>query len=253
MATGMGDGPMMIRVTDFSKAYGRTVAVDGISFDVGGGQILGLLGPNGAGKTTTLRTLAGILLPTRGQLWVDGCDVVRQAICAKQRLAYVPDEPGLFEALTVWEHLQFTAAVYRIRDFASQANELLQRFELDSQRDLVVHELSRGMRQKVAIVCAYLQAPRAMVFDEPLTGLDPRGIHTVKESIRQHAAAGMTAIVSSHLLPLVEDLCTQLLVLHQGRVRFQGSIDQARALLAGSQRPASLEEVFFQITRDDQR
>ncbi len=244
---------MMIRVTDFSKVYGRTVAVDGISFDVGAGQILGLLGPNGAGKTTTLRTLAGILLPTRGQLSVDGCDVVRQAICAKQRLAYVPDEPGLFEALTVWEHLQFTAAAYRIRDFAPQANELLQRFELDSQRDLVVHELSRGMRQKVAIVCAYLQNPRAMVFDEPLTGLDPRGIRTVKESIRQHASAGMTAIVSSHLLPLVEDLCTQLLVLHQGRVRFQGSIDQARALLAGSQRPASLEEVFFQITRDDQR
>jgi ABC-2 type transport system ATP-binding protein len=242
----------MIQVTDFRKTYGRTVAVDGIRFEVLAGQILGLIGPNGAGKTTTMRALAGIIPPTQGQLAVAGHDVVRAPLEAKRQLAFVPDEPALFEALTVWEHLQFTATAYRIADFEPQADALLKQFELEAKRDAIAQELSRGMRQKVAIVCAFLQNPRAMLFDEPLTGLDPAGIRTIKQSIRERAADGLAVIVSSHLLPLVEDLCTHLLLLHQGRVRFCGTVEQARQLLADSHGQAFLEDVFFQIMHDQE-
>ena len=241
----------MIKVTDFRKVYGRTVAVDGICFEVGAGQVVGLIGPNGAGKTTTMRALAGIIPPTHGQLVVDGHDVVREPVAAKRKLAFVPDDPALFDALTVWEHLEFTASAYRIPDFESQASGLLQQFELEAKRNAIGQELSRGMRQKVAIACAFLQNPRALLFDEPLTGLDPAGIRTIKQLIRQQAAHGVAVMVSSHLLPLVEDLCTHLLLLHCGRVKFSGTVAAARQTLADAHGPASLEDVFFQIMRED--
>jgi len=240
----------MIQVSEFRKTYGRTVAVDGIRFEVGAGQVVGLIGPNGAGKTTTMRALAGIIPPTAGRLVVDGHDVVREPLAAKRQLAFVPDDPALFEALTVWEHLEFTAAAYRIRDFEPPACRLLQQFELEAKRNAIGQELSRGMRQKVAMACAFLQSPAAMLFDEPLTGLDPAGIRTIKRMIREQAERGVAVMVSSHLLPLVEDLCTHLLLLHHGRVRFSGTVAEARQTLAGATGQASLEDVFFQIMRD---
>jgi ABC-2 type transport system ATP-binding protein len=240
----------MISVTDYHKTYRDTVAVGGISFDVAEGQILGLIGPNGAGKTTTLRTLAGIIPPTRGQLRVAGCDVLRQPLEAKRHLAYVPDDPSLFEALTVWEHVEFVAAAYRIEDFRPLADELLRAFELEAKRHVPAQELSRGMKQKVAVVCAWLQQPRAILFDEPLTGLDPRGIRTIKQSIVERAGQGTAVIVSSHLLSLVEDLCTHLLILHHGRTRFFGEAHRIREVVEDGDASQSLEDVFLQITRE---
>src|SRR3984957_9552012 len=218
----------MIQVIDFHKAYGETVAVAGLSFEVRPGQILGLLGPNGAGKTTTMRAIAGIIPPTRGRLVVAGHDVIAEPVATKRELAYVPDEPRLFDALTVWEHLQFIASAYRITDFAADGAALLEQFELTGKRDALVQELSRGMRQKVAICCAYLHRPKAILFDEPITGLDPHGIRTMKESVRQRAGAGAAVVVSSHLLSLVEDLCTHLLILDHGRRIFFGPLEEAR-------------------------
>jgi ABC-2 type transport system ATP-binding protein len=236
----------MIQVVDYHKVYRQTVAVAGISFDVQPGQILGLLGPNGAGKTTTMRAIAGIIPPTRGQLIVAGRDVARDAVRAKRELAYVPDDPKLFDALTVWEHLLFTADAYRVSDWQPAAQRLLEQFELTEKRDTPAQELSRGMRQKVAIVCAYLHDPKAILFDEPLTGLDPHGIRTMKQSVRDRAAAGAAVIVSSHLLALVEDLCTHLLILQRGKQLFWGTAQQA--LLSFASGEQSLEEVFFTAT-----
>ena len=238
----------MIRVDDFHKAYGQTVAVEGLTFEVLAGQVIGLLGPNGAGKTTTMRAVAGIIPPTRGRLVVAGHDVGAEPVAAKRQLAYVPDDPRLFESLTVWEHLEFIAAAYRVEPWQERAARLLERFELAERRDTLAGELSRGMRQKVAISCAYLYEPKAILLDEPLTGLDPRGIRTMKASLREQATAGAAVVVSSHLLALVEDLCTHLLILHRGRRLFFGPVSEARGAFAEMSADASLEDVFFRLT-----
>jgi ABC-2 type transport system ATP-binding protein len=237
-----------IVVEDYHKNYGDTVAVAGISFAVGPGEILGLLGPNGAGKTTTLRALAGILAPTRGRLLIDGHDIVRHPVAAKAALAYVPDEPQLFDRLTVWEHFRFVAGAYRLGDWVGRAEALLDRLELTGKRDALASDLSRGMRQKLAAGCAYLHQPRAILLDEPFTGPDPRGIRTMKELIREHAAGGAAIIVSSHLLSLFEDLCTTVLILHRGRVLRHGRLDDLRREAAADGRHETLEELFFRLT-----
>ncbi len=235
----------MIQVVDFHKTYRDLTAVAGLSFHVSAGAVLGLVGPNGAGKTTTLRTLSGIIPPTRGRIMVAGHDVVADPVAAKRCLAYVPDDPRLFESLTVWEHLEFIASAYDVADFREKAQQYLEQFELTEKRDTIAQELSRGMRQKVAVACAYLHDPQVILFDEPLTGLDPHGIRTLKASIKQRAAAGAAVIVSSHLLSLVEDLCSDLLILRQGQLLFLGPVSEARARYSELGKDATLEDVFF--------
>lgn len=239
---------MIIQVEDYHKTYGETVAVEGLTFTVAAGEVLGLVGPNGAGKTSTLRALAGILVPTRGRLAVAGHDLTREPVAAKAALAYVPDEPKFFDQLTVWEHLRFIAAAYRLRDWEGRAETLLTQFELTEKRNDLTGELSRGMKQKVAICCGYLHEPRAVLLDEPLTGLDPRGIRTMKDSIRQRAAAGTAFIVSSHLLSLVEDLCTSILVMRRGRQLLRGDLADLRRAVAEGGRQETLEDLFFRLT-----
>ncbi len=239
---------MSIDVQDYSKVYGSTAAVTEVTFSVAPGEILGLCGPNGAGKTTTLRALCGILRPTTGRLSIAGHDIVREPIAAKSQLAYVPDDPHLFDRLTVWEHFRFTAAAYRVHDWEETAEKLLMRLELVEKRGTLASELSRGMRQKTAVGCACLHRPRALLLDEPLTGLDPRGIRTMKDLIREHAAEGAAVVVSSHLLSMVEDLCTSVLILHRGRVLRHGRLADLRGEATADGRHEPLEELFFRIT-----
>lgn len=238
----------MIRVEGYEKSYGNTIAVRGLTFDVAAGSVLGIVGPNGAGKTTTMRALAGIIHPSAGRLMVAGHDVVADPMAAKKELAFIPDEPQLFDVLTVWEHLEFTASVYRMNDFREEAERLLEQFELTEKRNTIAQELSRGMRQKVAICCGYLHQPKAIIFDEPLTGLDPRGIRTLKTSIRERAANGAAIMVSSHLLDLIDDLCSHLLILHRGESLFQGTIAEAKSRLESAGDNTSLEDIFFEFT-----
>jgi len=243
----------VITVTDFHKSYRDLIAVAGLSFTTEPGQIFGLLGPNGAGKTTTMRAIAGIIPPTRGKLIVAGHDVATDPVKAKRELSYVPDDPRLFDALTVREHLEFVAAAYGVRDWLPIADRLLEEFELTQERDKLAQELSRGMRQKVAICCAYLHNPKAILVDEPLTGLDPRGIRTMKKSLRDRADNGAAIVISSHLLALVEDLCSHLLILHKGVPRFVGPVAEARAAFMGAAVEGvdhSLEDVFFRATEE---
>ncbi len=241
----------MIQVQDYHKSYRDTVAVSALSFEVRPGEVLGLLGPNGAGKTTTMRAIAGIIPPTRGRLFVSGHDVVTDPVAAKSKLAYVPDDPRLFDTLTVWEHLEFVAAAYRVKAFAPAGEALLDQFELTDKRDTIAQDLSRGMRQKVAICCAYLHQPAAVLLDEPLTGLDPRGIRTMKASVHARAQQGTAFLVSSHLLALIEDLCTHLLILHHGRSLFFGKVEEARTAFTTSGGDNSLEEMFFKATEEE--
>jgi ABC-2 type transport system ATP-binding protein len=243
-----GAESVTIVVEDFHKSYDRVIAVAGLSFAVAPGEILGLVGPNGAGKTTTLRALAGILTPSRGRLAIAGHDLDKEPVQAKAALAYIPDEPRLFEQLTVWEHFRFIALTYRLKEWRPRAEALLDRFELAEKRDALAADLSRGMRQKTAICCGYLHQPKAILLDEPLTGLDPYGIRTMKDSIRSYATEGTAFIVSSHLLSLIEDLCTSVLILHRGRSLLHGSLAELRQEITASGRQETLEELFFRLT-----
>jgi ABC-2 type transport system ATP-binding protein len=240
---------MSLNVVELRKVYDSTVALSSLTFDVAPGSVTGLLGPNGAGKTTTMRIATGIIPATSGTATVAGFDIRKDPIAAKQRIAYVPDDPKLFDSLTVWEHLDFVAATYRVADFAPRGEQLLQRFELDTKRNTITRELSRGMRQKVAIACAYLHEPAVILFDEPMTGLDPHGIRTLKVSIQEQAARGAAVLVSSHLLSLMQGLCTHLVILHEGSCLFRGSVDEASMRFPGLGGDQSLEEIFFQATR----
>jgi ABC-2 type transport system ATP-binding protein len=218
----------MIEVRGFSKVYEQQLAVDDLHFEVGPGEILGLVGPNGAGKTTTLTALAGILPPTSGVLSIAGFDVVKQPIEAKRHLSIIPDQPNLFEGLTVWEHLEFTAKVYGLRDWRARADELLAEVELTEQGDKLGDQLSHGMRQKVVLCCALLHEPRALLLDEPLSGLDPHGIRSLYRGLERRAADGAAVILSSHLLGQIEGFCTRFLILREGRRLFYGSKDEIR-------------------------
>ncbi len=236
----------MLNVDRLTKKYGDFTAVSGLSFEAHPGEILGLVGPNGAGKTTTLRCIAGILKPQEGTISIEGQRLADDPVAAKRALAYIPDTPHPFDMLTVVEHLRFTALAYRVADPESRFDALLEELELTEKRDELASGLSRGMRQKLAIACAFLRDPGVILFDEPLTGLDPRAIRTMRDSMRARADAGATVLISSHLLDLVERLCDRILVLHRGQALAVGTLDEIRATAAGS--GASLEEVFFDIT-----
>ncbi len=239
----------MIEVEKYTKLYGEIIAVNDLSFAVPSGEVLGLVGPNGAGKTTTLRALAGILQPTSGSIRIAGIDLKTQPVNAKAKLAFIPDEPQLFDYLTVTEHLQFVARLYGVRDAAPRIPVLLEELELTPKRDALPPELSRGMKQKLAIACGLLHQPSVVLLDEPLTGLDPVGIRRMKETITQRARDGAAVVLSSHLLHLVEELCTRILVIRRGQAVAFGTIAEivvAHPHLAGR----SLEEVFIALTGD---
>src|SRR3954462_13025847 len=206
----------MIQVELLTKLYGEFIAVNELSFGVQAGQVLGLVGPNGAGKTTTLRCLSGIIPPTRGSIQICGQDLARDPIAAKRQLAFFTDEPRLFDYLTVQQHLAFTARIYRVTGYESIAGQLLEELELAPKKDSLPGELSRGMKQKLAIACGLLHMPKVIYLDEPLTGLDPLGIRRMKNSILQRARDGAAIIISSHLLHLVGEICSHILILKQG-------------------------------------
>ncbi|HYW33442.1 MAG TPA: ABC transporter ATP-binding protein [Gemmatimonas sp.] len=240
----------MIEVEKYAKLYGNTVAVRELSFTVQPGDVLGLVGPNGAGKTTTLRALAGILQPTSGTIRIGGIDLGKDPVGAKSQLAFIPDEPQLFDYLTVTEHLHFVTRLYGVPDAGSRIPILLDELELTAKKHALPTELSRGMKQKLAIACGLLHTPSALLLDEPLTGLDPVGIRRMKETIAARARAGTAVILSSHLLHLVEELCTRILVIRRGEMVAFGPIADivaARPGLAGR----SLEEIFIELTGED--
>lgn len=240
-----------IDVEGFCKSYRSGQAVTNLSFRVRPGEILGLLGRNGAGKTTTLRSLAGIIPPTSGRMSIAGADVIRQSLQAKLQLAFIPDDPKVFDTLTVWEHLEFIASAYRVNNYHSRAVELLEQFSLTQKRDALAQELSRGMRQKLAIACGYLHDPAVLLFDEPLTGLDPHSIEQLQSSIRERAKAGAAIMISSHLLHLIENQCTHVLIIDQGRMLYHDSIENVRGLDSEADVSNQLQNLFFQLTREE--
>jgi ABC-2 type transport system ATP-binding protein len=241
----------VIEVEGLQKLYGDFPAVQGLSFRIGPGEVLGLVGPNGAGKTTTIRSLAGIIIPSGGRIRIAGRDLAEDPVGAKAQLAFIPDEPHLFEYLTVEEHLRFIGRLYGVTDVNARIPGLLEELELGAKRTALPGELSRGMKQKLAIACGLLHDPKALLLDEPLTGLDPVGIRRMKATIMRRAAAGAAVILSSHLLHLVEEICTRVLVLQHGRVVAFGTMADIIASRPGLQ-TRTLEDVFLALIGQDE-
>ena len=242
----------MIHVSHLSKRYGQLTAVDDFSFDVQPGEIVGLIGPNGAGKTSTLRCIVGIQRPSDGTVAIGGHDIVSDPVEAKRLLAFMADEPFLFEYLTVSEHLQLTARIYGVKDATAKAGKLLEELELTAKANVLPGELSRGMKQKVAIACGLLHDPAALLFDEPLTGLDPLGIRRMRETIVARGRAGGAVIVSSHMLHLVQEICTRVVIIDRGKKVADGTLEElaAKAQMAGA--GSNLEQIFLQVTGHDE-
>jgi len=242
----------VIHVSHLTKRYGELTAVDDFSFDVQPGEIVGLIGPNGAGKTSTLRCIVGIQRPTGGNITIGGHDIVDDPVEAKRRLAFMADEPQLFEYLTVDEHLQLVARIYGVRDAAPKAAALLEELELTAKKSSLPGELSRGMKQKVAIACGLLHDPPALLFDEPLTGLDPLGIRRMRDTIVARGRNGGAVIVSSHMLHLVQEICSRVVIIDRGKKVADGTMSElaAQAQIAGA--GSNLEQIFLQVTARDE-
>ena len=240
----------MIVVEDLVKYYGETLAVDGLSFTVNDGEILGLVGPNGAGKTTVLRCITCIVQRTKGRIVVDGLDLATHEQDVKRRLAFVPETPSPFEMLTVEEHVRFIARAYGTTERVEERmTELLDKFELSEKRRDLVLSLSKGMKQKLAIACAFIHNATNFLFDEPLIGIDPRGVRTLKDMMMQARNDGRAVLISTHMLDTAERLCDRILILQRGVKLAEGRLDELhhRARVGED---ASLEDLFLTLTEE---
>jgi ABC-2 type transport system ATP-binding protein len=238
----------MIEVQDLTKRYGDFTAVRELSFSVRAGEVLGLVGPNGAGKTTTLRCLAGVIPCSGGSVRIAGIDLAGDPVGAKRKLAFFPDEPRLFDYLTVRQHLAFVARIYGIENHEAVAKPLLEELEIADKANKLPNELSRGMKQKLVIACGLLHGPQVMFFDEPLTGLDPLGIRRMKDSIIRRAREGAAVVLSSHLLHLLEEVCSHVLILKKGEKIADGTLAEVAARFSAGEPDVSLEEIFIRAT-----
>jgi len=238
----------MIRVRDLVKSYGAFKAVDGVSLDVGAGEIHGFLGPNGAGKTTTIRVIAGLLKPTEGSVQIDGRDLAEDPVGAKAALGFIPDRPFLYEKLTALEFLGFHGGLYGLEgaELARRASELLELFELTRWGDELIEAYSHGMKQRLVMCAAFLHRPKAVVVDEPMVGLDPRGARLIKDIFRAMSRKGVAILMSTHTLEVAQEMCDGISIILGGRIIARGSVAELRAI-AGSP-DAELTPVFLKLT-----
>jgi ABC-2 type transport system ATP-binding protein len=241
----------MIEIRDLTKKYGDFTAVDRLSLSVAPGEIYGFLGPNGAGKTTTIRILAGLSLPTEGEVRIDGVDIVRDGVAAKRITGYVPDRPYLYEKLTGRELLQFVTNLYgdEWSQREARAVELLRYFDLHDWAGSRIENLSHGMKQKLVIISALVHDPRVLIVDEPMVGLDALAQRQVKVLLRRLADEGKTIFLTTHTLSVAEAVCDRIAILNRGKIVATGVTSE---LKEAAGRPGSpLEDVFLALTYED--
>jgi ABC-2 type transport system ATP-binding protein len=233
----------MIEIRHLTKRYGAFTAVDDISLTVSRGEIYGFLGPNGAGKTTTIRILAGLSLPSSGEVRIDGIDISSDGLRAKAMTGYVPDRPYLYEKLTARELLQFVANLYRKewRDCEARAIDLLRYFDIADWIDARIENLSHGMKQKLVITAALVHDPALLVIDEPMVGLDALAQKQVKLLLRRLVGEQKTIFMTTHTMSVAEAVCDRIGILHRGRMVASGSTAELKSNRA-------LEDVFLELT-----
>jgi ABC-2 type transport system ATP-binding protein len=238
----------VIRVAGLVKRFGSFTAVDGVDLDVEPGEIHGFLGPNGAGKTTTIRIIAGLLRPTAGRVTIAGHDLEREPEAAKGALGFIPDRPFLYEKLTAGEFLRFHAGLFGLSGNGVDARvaSMLELFELSRWEGELVESFSHGMKQRLVMCAAFLHKPRAVVVDEPMVGLDPRGARLIKQVFRALSREGVSILMSTHTLEVAEEMCDRITIILRGRILARGTVDELR-VLAGSE-DEQLTPVFLKLT-----
>jgi ABC-2 type transport system ATP-binding protein len=241
-------GEPSILLSHVTKCYGRLRAVDDVSLEVHSGEVFAFLGPNGAGKTTTIKLIAGLLSPDQGVVSVCGDNMAGNGRAAKSRMAYVPDEPFLYDKLTAREFLRFVGQMYCLDESEcnSRIKHYIQRLEISSFADQLAEGFSHGMKQRAALAGALLHEPEVLIVDEPMVGLDPRTVRTVKDLFRERARAGLTVFMSTHTLEVAEAIADRIAIIHQGRIIACGPLAELRSRAASEHR---LEDIFLELTR----
>lgn len=233
----------MLQIKNFSKAYkGSKKAVDNISLEVKGGEIFGFIGHNGAGKTTTIKSVVGINEFEEGEILINGKSIKDQPVECKMEMAYIPDNPDLYESLTAIQYLNFVSDIYGVSQ--NQRQELISKyadaFEITQYLGGLISSFSHGMKQKLAIISALVHKPKLLVLDEPFVGLDPKAAHVLKGFMREVCNEGTSIFFSSHVLEVVEKLCDRIAIIKGGKIVAHGTVDEVR----GS---SSLEDVFMEL------
>ena len=238
----------MIAVENLIKRFAAFTAVDGVSLDVAPGEIHGFLGPNGAGKTTTIRMIAGLLKPTAGRVLVNGHDMAGAPEAAKASLGFIPDRPFIYEKLTAGEFLRFHGGLFGMDDGAieQRKKEMLDLFELTRWEDQLVESFSHGMKQRLVMCAAFLHRPTAVLVDEPMVGLDPRGARLIKQVFRHLSEHGVAILMSTHTLEVAEEMCDRISIILKGRIIARGTVEDLREL--AGERDDQLTEVFLKLT-----
>ena len=238
----------MIKFKNVTKVYNRTIkAVNNVSFEVRGGEIVGFTGPNGSGKTTTIKMLTGILPPDKGEIKINGFDIKKNMIQAKSSIGYIADSPDMFLRLKGIEFLNFIADVYKVSndDRKKRVNELAERFELTDALSSPMMSYSHGMRQKLMVI-ALVHNPPVWILDEPMTGLDPKSSYELKEMMREHAKKGNAVFFSTHVLEVAEKLCDKVIIIKKGNLLYDGTLEN----LESQHLNQTLENIFLEMTEN---
>ena len=236
----------MLKIQNVTKKYGDKIAVDHIDLEVKPGEIYGFIGHNGAGKTTTIKAVVGILNFEEGNITIDGIDIKQNPVACKKKIAYIPDNPDIYENLTGMQYLNFVADIFEIgqEERKQKIEKLSKSFEIEESLTDVISSYSHGMKQKLVIISALIHEPDLLILDEPFVGLDPKASFTLKEYMKEMTQKGASIFFSSHVLEVVEKLCDRVGIIKQGKMIKQGTVEQIKG-------DESLEEVFLELIKDE--
>ncbi|OZM58154.1 multidrug ABC transporter ATP-binding protein [Lottiidibacillus patelloidae] len=221
-----------------------------VSFHVNSGEIIGLIGLNGAGKSTTIRHIIGLMEPVQGSVSICGKTIDESPEAYRSHFSYIPETPILYEELTLWEHLELTAMAYSLdNEWKERAEILLKEFRMETRKKWFPSHFSKGMKQKVMIMCAFLVEPKVYIIDEPIVGLDPIGIHSLLSLMEKKKAQGAGILMSTHILATAERYCDRFIVLHNGKVKAYGTLEELQKKM--NMKDANLDDIYFSLTKED--
>lgn len=241
----------MLKIENLTGGYVNVPVLKHISFEVNDGELVGLIGLNGAGKSTTINEIIGLLTPYQGQICIDGLRLEDDLEAYRRKIGFIPETPSLYEELTLREHLETVAMAYDLNQEAAfeRAEGLLSLFRLDDKLDWFPSRFSKGMKQKVMIICAFIVDPSLFIIDEPFLGLDPLAIADLTDLLAQEKAKGKSILMSTHVLDSAEKMCDRFVILHQGQVRAQGTLTDLRQVFGDDE--ASLNDIYMALTKED--